>query len=549
MKKLLLTIAILLFAWPCWGATVYVKETGGSIYYESGAASCDEVTDADTEGDLEAAAKAVTDAGAGGTLNICAGTYTDAELDADHSFEIADTAVTINATGATIISTDAASTVRVGANTTINGGTWQGGAGQIAYILRDSTITFNDCTFSGGTGTYGIYGYADAGNTISTITIDGCTFSGAVEAINFTQGGTGVLHTVVVNDCTFSGSVYGVRTYSVEAACGANDSSPYNIQVTDCIFTDTTKAAIQYQSGIKSTGGTSYIARNGLTTIGNGTNSSVNGMQLQWCRGLIVEDNVITTVENNGAGDGDGIILDFAYEKTDYLSDGCIIRRNKVTDCDSGTNNTSAGINIYYAVDSVVFGNICYANDIGLRLSNDNSTGNVFYNNTCYNNTQMNVRIDDPGNDGAPASTWANNILSTSPYGIYVINNSTEPTINYNCYYNHATQDRWNATGSATFAAGTGAVSSNPHFADAANDDFHIMPLSPCRDAGTDLGDDLLYGLEWLSRWTDLVLTLDQDDYGPGWEIGAYVFSEIPSIGIHRIIDLKLDDLSNKIVQ
>ena len=82
-------------------ATVYVKNTSGTdVYYESGATSCDDVTAADTSGDLEAA---LTAAGANGVLNICAGTYAGAMIDAADGLD--DTAVgqTINGVGLAII--------------------------------------------------------------------------------------------------------------------------------------------------------------------------------------------------------------------------------------------------------------------------------------------------------------------------------------------------------------------------------------------------------------------------------------------------------------
>ena len=71
---------IVLLAWSvnplvwcglAWGATVYVKDISDTVYYESGASSCDDVTSGDTSGDLEAALTAVS---TDGTLYICAGT-------------------------------------------------------------------------------------------------------------------------------------------------------------------------------------------------------------------------------------------------------------------------------------------------------------------------------------------------------------------------------------------------------------------------------------------------------------------------------------------
>ncbi len=80
MKRfLLLFLLILLLCGEGWGATVYTKSIDGTVYYESGAASCAAVIAADTAGDLEAA---LTAAGANGTCYICEGEYSGTELDA-----------------------------------------------------------------------------------------------------------------------------------------------------------------------------------------------------------------------------------------------------------------------------------------------------------------------------------------------------------------------------------------------------------------------------------------------------------------------------------
>jgi hypothetical protein len=97
MKKLLLTILfVLLIGGPAWGATVFAIPG----YYESGASSCDDVTAADTSGDLEAA---LTTAGASGFLYICEGTYTDAQIDSDDSLKITANNQTITGVGNVIL--------------------------------------------------------------------------------------------------------------------------------------------------------------------------------------------------------------------------------------------------------------------------------------------------------------------------------------------------------------------------------------------------------------------------------------------------------------
>ena len=70
-------------------------------------------------------------------------------------------------------------------------------------------------------------------------------------------------------------------------------------------------------------------------------------------------------------------------------------------------------------------------------------------------------------------------------------------------------------------------LNSDPLFTNAAADDFTLQPTSPCINQGEDLGDTYDDALHRDSSWPDNVITADQDDYGAGWEIGAYVFTPI----------------------
>ena len=72
------------------------------------------------------------------------------------------------------------------------------------------------------------------------------------------------------------------------------------------------------------------------------------------------------------------------------------------------------------------------------------------------------------------------------------------------------------------------AVFGDPSFVDAANGDFTLSANSPAIDVGEDLGNSYDDALKSTSSWPDYVLTLDQDDYGSGWEIGADISVENP---------------------
>ena len=56
--------------------------------------------------------------------------------------------------------------------------------------------------------------------------------------------------------------------------------------------------------------------------------------------------------------------------------------------------------------------------------------------------------------------------------------------------------------------------------------EFVLQNGSPAIDAGVNLGVDYDEGIDPSSTWPDSISLLDQDDYGSGWEIGAFVYAE-----------------------
>jgi len=206
MKRLFLAIALLMMAWAGTGvaeaATVYAKGIAGTVYFESGAASCDAVTAADTAGDLEAA---LTAAGASGTLNICAGTYTttmiDAVIDAAGLLATQGAGQTINAVGSVVLDgTGVADHVLLvnHANTTINGLTLQNAGAWKADLYLNansggSVINDVKCLY----GHYPVYGAATSG----TVTLNRVEMAFAVEQVLFNAaGGTYVLNYPIIRD-------------------------------------------------------------------------------------------------------------------------------------------------------------------------------------------------------------------------------------------------------------------------------------------------------------------------------------------------------------
>jgi hypothetical protein len=68
------------------------------------------------------------------------------------------------------------------------------------------------------------------------------------------------------------------------------------------------------------------------------------------------------------------------------------------------------------------------------------------------------------------------------------------------------------------------SLNSNPSFTNTSANNFTLASGSPAIGAGTNLGSTYQMGLAPSSSWPSSVSTLNQNSYGFGWEIGAFVF-------------------------
>lgn len=66
--------------------------------------------------------------------------------------------------------------------------------------------------------------------------------------------------------------------------------------------------------------------------------------------------------------------------------------------------------------------------------------------------------------------------------------------------------------------------SADPILVSPPDHDFSLQSSSPAIDAGANLGSTYEFGLASWSSWPSSITTLDQNSYGPGWEVGAYVY-------------------------
>ena len=73
------------------------------------------------------------------------------------------------------------------------------------------------------------------------------------------------------------------------------------------------------------------------------------------------------------------------------------------------------------------------------------------------------------------------------------------------------------------------SIQGDPKLTNAAGSDFTLQSSSPAIDAGTNLGSTYQNELSPNSVWPASVMTLNQNSFGKGWEIGAFVAGTVVS--------------------
>ena len=199
---------------------------------------------------------------AGGTLNLMPGTYTgtgDIGLNITQNVNIIGTSQTNTIINAVCLNN--VFSVNSGVNVTIanltfaNGTTSDGGA-----IYNLGTLTVNNCTFTGNTGTSTDYNYGGGGaiyNNGGTSTVNNCIFTGNTViwygGAIYNNGGTST-----VNNCTFTGN-------AATSCGGAIYNNGGTSTVNNCTFTGNT---------VKNSYGGAYVNSAGTSNV---TNSSFIG--------------------------------------------------------------------------------------------------------------------------------------------------------------------------------------------------------------------------------------------------------------------------------
>lgn len=339
------------------------------------------------------------------------------------------------------------------------------------YINTGSYLTFDDCTIDNNMRN-GIYGY----NSISHLTIENSTIQ-YNDRSGILMGDGGSSDNVIIRWNTFDSNSQLV--ISNPDGCKSHDTSHslyHNIYL-DTEISDTSEVyenllindgcgqGIKLKSSAKVY--RNYIANNdesGVMLIGNSDGpSTVN---------YYVYNNVIVGHWKRGIHyykeSGRQTINITLYNNTIYQPSGC-------DDCLGTWNGRPSS---YICKNNILYhagGQPCF-----FSYSSSAPTTSDFDNNWCYTSSKDKCVWDNVG------KTWS----------------------------------EWQAMGHDIHGD-----AADPKF-NKSPSDLSLALDSPCIDAGANLGANYDDALNPSASWPDAVSTLDQDDYGSGWEVGAFVFYE-----------------------
>ena len=513
MKKQFLIAAIICFVLfgltlnYGWGATVYINNVAGTVYYESGASSCGDITAADTAGDLQ---DAITASGALGITYVCSN-LTETELDADSKIGFSNSGQSLigvgtvvldgNGVPAQVIYTDNIDGITI-SNIGVTGATAEGITFRNANnLIIDSCIVYRNSTV-------GIFIYArDQNITGLQITNNTVYENGGADISShhniflssIVNGGNWDITSPVITGNTVYGAV-NVGYTGIKLKGGPTGADTGTI--TGAIVSDNEVYGMEY-GGIDLSGDVddSTVSDNyihDLEWFGIGiqgdtapTDSDSN----------VLENNIITTVAIRGV-DGAGILFD-SLSGTDNIA-----RYNIITDAaESGFKIRSAGQSVYYNI-------IKGSGESGVEISAP-ITGNCSdaYNNTIYGLFSIAGIYITSTCTGAVGDIENNIVVDSgaSPTGIRIESTADSFVENYNLVYGFTNNCDDETPGGGS--CGANDVNGDPLLTNSGAGDFTLQLTSPAINAGTLLSIHV-------DGWTDYAGITRL--YGGAPEIGAY---------------------------
>ena len=364
---------------------------------------------------------------------------------------------------------------------------------------------------------------------ISLLTIAGEDYVTLQDMKVFESGGLSIQFNsgssyIIVDNCIVASShMHGILMYNVDT-----------IEIDNCTIIDTARRALNTSNGGWPGGIVPHSGTRNLWCHNNILHSN-NGETLityDHANNLLIENN--TFYQNTKAQ----ILLTGAYDPDPSTTYNVTIRYNLIY----GTNDTdywrggapSKGIWIndasMYSVHNISIYNNLIANcNNGIFFSVANPVDDLrdvdIYNNIIIGGSYI-------FNFGGSGGTYSNinitnNIFSNWTTGASNLDFSADFDFDYNLWSSDPVYSGAYGANDPTY--------SNPLFAKTSGwadlpagltdgSEFVIQSGSYAINNGTDLGSPYDQGLNSTSTWVDNIILADQDDYGTGWEIGAFVY-------------------------
>jgi hypothetical protein len=157
------------------------------------------------------------------------------------------------------------------------------------------------------------------------------------------------------------------------------------------------------------------------------------------------------------------------------------------------------------------------------------ATSSIIYNNVVYGPLTTNAAVSQTNT--STGLLVKNNIFYTGAYTSVSTNSETGTVYDYNDYFSASgTPFSWGGTAynfanwKTNSSQDAHSLNSDPKITNGAGRNFSLLVGSPAIDAGTNLGSTYQLALSPSFSLPGEIVLLNQNSFGGGWEIGAYVF-------------------------
>jgi hypothetical protein len=171
--------------------------------------------------------------------------------------------------------------------------------------------------------------------------------------------------------------------------------------------------------------------------------------------------------------------------------------------------------------------------------------GSLVYDNTIFAPLMTNAAISLQST--TTGTLVKNNVVYAGGYALVDAGSETSTVFDYNDYFSASgTPFSWGGT-AYSFSGWQSAASQDAHSLNVdpglvnasaltSTGNYSLLAVSPAIDAGVNLGSAYENGLAATSSWPGGVSLLNQNSFGSGWEIGAYVFGVAGNVGTRLLM-------------